>query len=188
MGVNVYFKPFIMPSLPPVASSIVAFEPEDSKTLIQTVLALLNTYGGDLYIGVTSSREVIGVTPPVELQTRHVDMFRENVYPSAFPYLAFSIETFEDHSVLRLHVDRGDGRPYRLAHDDVSSVFVRVGASNSLATEQQIAQFVREANPIPWAKRQSKDQALTFEALDLWTSARHIALDLHDAALGFGLL
>lgn len=131
-----------------------------------------------MYVGVNDDGLPVGISNPAKLQERIISMARDNIYPSILPLLSFKILKVQGSSVLLVHVDSGQDRPYRLGPNDVNTIYVRVGNTSMPASYEQICRFVNESNPTPWESRLSKNQNLTFEYFDAYSSARHFPVDV----------
>ena len=167
-----------MDAIPPVESTIVEFKSDWSDSIKKELIAFANTFGGDLYVGVSDNGSPIGLNNPTKLQERIVSLARDNIFPSILHLLAFKVLTIEGRSILLVHVDRGDDPPYRLGPNDVNTIYVRVGNTSMPASYEQICRFVNESNPIPWESRLSKNQNLTFDYFDTYSSARKFPVDV----------
>lgn len=128
---------------------------EDSRTefkdervgpeeIAAALVALANSAGGLLLIGVGDDRSVRGVSEP-DVMLRHVDSIsRQNIEP---PLSLIQVEKLEIDSriVLAVHVVRGPQRPYRTNR---GQYYVRTAASRRLATRQELLELYQSAEAL----------------------------------------
>lgn len=78
------------------------------------VIALANTDGGTIYVGIDNNGDVVGVSNPDEAMAQIGNMIRDGIKPDLTAYS--SIETVNENGVkmIRVTVLRGVKRPYHL--------------------------------------------------------------------------
>ncbi|MCK9526985.1 MAG: putative DNA binding domain-containing protein [Limnochordia bacterium] len=128
------------------------------------IVALANTEGGEIYVGVAKDGRVIGVDNPEREMERIGNMIRDGIKPDLAPYT--TIESFKDEGreLIRVIVSRGLKRPYHVSDKGLkpSGVFVRHGVSSIPATDEAIRQMIKESDGSVFDKMRSLNQELTF--------------------------
>jgi len=128
------------------------------------IVALANTDGGTLYIGVDNNGNVFGVENPDEVMAQIGNMIRDGIKPDLSAYT--SIEAVEDvgAKIIRVSVLRGTKRPYHLTDRGLkpNGVFIRHGVSSVPATDEAIRQMLRESDGVAFDKSRCLNQELSF--------------------------
>jgi len=145
-------------------SSTVELKRELTADCKKGIVALANTDGGTLYIGVDNNGNVFGVENPDAIMTQIGNMIRDGIKPDLTAYT--SIETIEDEGkkIIRVSVLRGTKRPYHLTDKGLKpgGVFIRHGVSSVPATDEAIRQMLRESDGVAFDKSRCLNQELTF--------------------------
>ncbi len=119
----------------------------DSKDrLLASVIALANTSGGKIVIGVQDkTKNIVGVQNPYAEEERLVSMICDSIAPFLLP----SIETlaWRDTHILLIDVPLSQSRPHYLANKGPEkSIYVRVGSTNRLADIHMIQSIKRSTS------------------------------------------
>lgn len=118
------------------------FKREDVKSdsLASEIVALANTHGGSILIGVDDSGEILGVEHAKKLEERVCNIARNNVIP---PIDIFSEEVdSEDKVIVHIRVPKGKDKPYQtLKHQ----FLVRVGSTKRVATQQELMRLFQQS-------------------------------------------
>lgn len=154
-------------SIPEYESLFTEFKAEwndkkDGGPIKKTLVAFANTAGGDLYIGVNDDGSIAGLSDPGSVEEKLASAVRDSISPSLAACLVTERLEISGKTVLRVHVDRGPGRPYCLDPKTASGVYIRVGCTSSPASIDDIARMVMESNPVPYESRIAFEQDLTF--------------------------
>jgi len=114
--------------------------------VLRDVVAMANTNGGTVYIGVKADPKAlpVGVSDPEEATSTLKSEIQRKVQPP----LDVDITTVESHGrqVLQLSVPAGDEVPYAI---DGTSIYLRQEAETNLAVRDEIVSLVKEALPAP---------------------------------------
>jgi PHP family Zn ribbon phosphoesterase len=115
--------------------------------IIADVVALANTNGGTIYVGVSSNPK----TPPTGIDNpkEAIAALRTEIERKITPPLEVTIDVqqTEGKGVVRLAVPRGDDPPYAI---EGSKIYVRQETETNLAVRDEIVQLVRRAlQPVP---------------------------------------
>ena len=178
-----------MSPIPACESLTVAFLrecPSDNACLLQTLVALANTAGGDLYLGVDNDGTVIGLTDPSAVEALLIAAVRDRISPSLVGSFAAVPMTVSGKAILRVHIDAGPMKPYSLDPPSASGIYVREGCTNRLASLANITRLVRANNPVSYEDRAAFNQDLTFDACTAFCHERHRAINVKNATFGFG--
>ncbi len=120
------------------------------RRILQDVVALANTNGGTIYVGVSANvrHPVVGVTKPFETGSQ----LRAEVNKHIVPPVDVQVDTVKTggKQVLQVIVPRGTDVPYAL---DSTQIFVRSENETSLAVRDEIVNLVRDALAVEFAAR-----------------------------------
>jgi ATP-dependent DNA helicase RecG len=138
--------------------------------LIKTIIAFANSQGGDLIIGISDDKQIIGIDEDKII--KYEEMVSSTVYDSCSPSIIpeiFSLRT-DEKILLIIHIYPSNQKPHFIKADGKhKGTYVRVGSTNRLATPDIIENLEREKRSI------SFDSVIvynyeyaenTFEALD----------------------
>lgn len=112
------------------------------RAIVQDVVALANTNGGTIYIGLSSNprSQVVGVQRPSEAIHQLKSEISKHVVPPLEAQL--DAQRIAARSVIRIIVPRGSEVPYAL---DGTQIYVRSENETSLAVRDEIVNLVRDA-------------------------------------------
>lgn len=161
-----------MKPLPRCESHVTTFLKNPDDRVARELVALANTLGGDLYVGVDRDGTVTGVSEPEHAESEIIRVARNGVYPPILPLLSFGRLEQNGKTVLVVHVRPGTNPPYCTDPRDAETIFVRVCSSTLKASVTEIRRFIEESCPIPWEERIAANQQLTFEYCKKLTSRR----------------
>jgi hypothetical protein len=110
--------------------------------VLRDVVAMANTNGGTVYVGVRADPKVlpVGITDPDEA----IAMLRAEMQRKITPPLDVEITMVETHGrpVLQLSVPLGEDRPYAI---DGTTIYLRQEAETNIAMRDEIVTLVRQA-------------------------------------------
>lgn len=169
-------------NIPKFESVTVEFKREwnvrkDGEPIKKTLVAFANTAGGDIFIGVDDDGTVVGLEDVGAIEEKVSSAVRDNISPSLIGLLSTERMTDGNVTVLRVHVDVGDMKPYCLDPKNGAGVYIRVGNTTVPASMDDIARMVRESNPVPFEQRTSTEQDLTFNYCRKFCLARNVEFD-----------
>lgn len=138
------------------------------------IIAMANSYGGDIYLGVDDDGTVVGVEDADTLIQRVANGMRDAVRPDITLFLRYETLDIDEKLIVAVRVQRGTARPYYLAAKGLrpEGVFVRQGTSSVPASDAAIRQMIRETDGNVFEDIRSLNQALTFETATAAFSAR----------------
>jgi len=140
---------------------------------LRTVVAFANTTGGVILIGVEDrTRHVRGVTDPLDLEERVVNLISDSIKPRLLPDV--ELLSYRNIHVLAVEVFPSPARPHYLAREGLQrGTYARVGSSNRLADAALVAEMRRyttgesfDEGPLP---------ALNSEAVDFQAASESFA-------------
>lgn len=137
-----------------------------NSDLAKTVVAFANDAGGDIYLGVTDNREVIGLSedelPRLEEQVSN--MIYDRCCPTILPEVSFL--SVDDKHLIRIRIYRGSTPPYYLRNEGkMKGTYIRVGSNNRVADESLIFELERNKRNISYDSELVLDK--TADELDL---------------------
>ncbi|MCL2380100.1 MAG: putative DNA binding domain-containing protein [Treponema sp.] len=150
-------------------STTIEFKREYNEKVTHTMLAFLNTEGGELYLGLSDDGAVYGVAGDIDLEARRVTTsFRDSVTPDPSGYFKVEPEKREGNYILKITVGRGSAIPYCLSRYGLvpQGVYVRVGSSTVMATREHIRRMIKDNGAGQFTVELSIEQELTFEYAD----------------------
>ena len=119
-------------------------EKKDGMQLKKTLVAFANTVGGDIYIGVNDEGKAVGLSNPSLIEEKLASTIRDSIQPSIANLVSTERLKIGSKTILRVHVDAGNLRPYCLDPKTASGVYIRIGNTTSPASIDDIARMVRE--------------------------------------------
>ncbi|NCU25567.1 AAA family ATPase [Candidatus Nomurabacteria bacterium] len=172
-------------------SSTVELKSELNADFKKEIIALVNTDGGTIYIGVNNNGQVIGVPDPDETMAQIGNMIRDGIKPDLTAYTSIEAIDEDGIKIIRVNLLRGVKRPYHLSDKGLkpNGVFIRHGVSSVPATDEAIRLMLRESDGIAFDKSRCLNQDLTFNYADKYfadaglsfTPANRRTLNLTDA-------
>lgn len=113
--------------------------------VLRTLVAFANTAGGVLLIGVEDgSRQVRGVTAPLDVEERLASMISDSIVPRLLPDL--EILPWRSTHLLAVQVHPSPSRPHHLKREGpAAGAYVRVGSTNRRADREMLEEMKRFA-------------------------------------------
>jgi len=115
---------------------------ESIDKLAAEIVAFLNAEGGRIFVGITNSGKIAGLTSTQidKLNQWISNASRNNIYPNVL--LKTQTITCEDKNILIIFVPRGENKPYAVNKTDV---WIRCGSDKRRATIEDIARLLQES-------------------------------------------
>jgi ATP-dependent DNA helicase RecG len=161
-----------------IEKQTVEFKREYNDKVTKSMLAFLNTEGGELYLGLADDGSVYGIGDSVDEMARKVaTSFRDSVTPDPSGYFSVEPELKEDKYILKITVERGSAVPYCFGAYGLvpQGVYVRVGSNTVTATREHIRQMIKDNGAGQFISELSIEQDLTFEYADRIFSEKEVA-------------
>lgn len=132
------------------------------------IIALANSQGGMLYVGVSDDGEVIGVDDVDATIQQISNMVRDAIKPDVTMFVRYEMVEQDGGHIVAVNIQRGTNRPYYLAQKGLrpEGVYVRQGTSSVPATDMAIRQMIKETDGDSFEEMRSLEQSLTFEAAE----------------------
>ena len=132
------------------------------------IVALLNSDGGTIYVGVDDDGKVIGFDDykiKDEMDLKIGNWMQDSFYPKPFGLIQYA---FNNDNVLVVSVCKGTRKPYFLKDKGPkpSGVFIRVGRSKRKATNEEILHMIMESHNYSYEDDISNEQELTFKEFE----------------------
>jgi len=147
-------------------STTIEFKREYNEKVNHTMLAFLNTEGGELYLGLSDDGTVYGITGDIDLEARRISAgFRDSVTPDPSGYFKIKPEKQDNKFILKITVERGSAIPYCFSRYGLvpQGVYIRVGSSTVTATREHIRRMIKDNGAGQFIAELSIEQVLTFE-------------------------
>lgn len=142
-----------------------------TEKLESEVIAFLNTYGGNIYIGVDDFGNVVGLDGDLDKLQRNIkDRIKDNIMPSTIGLFEVYIPQYEEKKYLHIKVLEGSEKPYYLKGKGMSpdGCFMRVGSSIQSMPVNIIDNMYEKRNKSTLRNIESPKQDLTFEQLKIY--------------------
>jgi hypothetical protein len=114
---------------------------------LKTIVAFLNSEGGILLIGVSDSREILGIEKDnfenSDRFNRHfTNLIKERVGNEYLPYMNFELIQMENKNLLKVEC-RKSNKPVFLRCDGLEEFYIRVGASTIQIIGSEVIEYVK---------------------------------------------
>ncbi len=120
------------------------------KQISQTVIAFANGAGGKILIGIRDTREIVGIDEKEDI-FKVMDSLNAMIYDNCYPNINYDIytENIEDKIIVVIEVFPGNLKPYYLKSlGKENGTYIRVGASNRIASFENLLELERQRNNI----------------------------------------
>lgn len=157
-------------------SKTTEFKREYTDDLKYAVVALANTDGGRIYVGINDDGSVQGIQNTDGTMLRITNMIRDAIRPDMTMFTECTVEEVDGKTVIVLNVQRGTARPYYLSGKGIrpEGVYIRQGASSVPASETAILNMIKETSGDRYEDARSLNQQLTFEKATEYFAKRNI--------------
>lgn len=139
-----------------------------TSDLKKEIVALANTNGGTIYIGVQDSGEIVGLDNADFVMQQISSSLRDSIRPdiSMFTYIELMQE--DSKFFIKLTVSQGTKKPYYLADKGLkpTGVYVRSGTTSAPASEDAIRMMIKLTDGDSFETNRSLNQELTFNTLN----------------------
>jgi ATP-dependent DNA helicase RecG len=133
------------------------------RKIVQTVVALANTAGGHILIGVRDkTREIVGVTDPLRDEEKLANVFADSIRPPLYPEI--TIQALRERECVVIAVPYSPGPYYVVSEGTEKGVYVRLGSTNRKAGPEVIRNIRRLARHVTFDEEPRPD--LDSEAID----------------------
>ena len=160
-----------------VESSSVELKEIINADFKKEIIAFANTDGGDIYVGVSKTGDVIGIEDTEKEMERISSMIHDGIHPDLVPFTSVEMITVEGKKLIHVYVFRGGRPPYHLTDKGLkpSGVYVRHGVTSIPASEEVIREMIRLSDGVTYDKARAMNQELTFNYAESYFASRKIA-------------
>ena len=127
----------------------VEFKQSMSDSLAKEIVGFANAEGGRIYVGVSDTKEIKGVTVSNKLLSQIHSTGRGCDPPITVDVRSFK---YQGHDLLIVRVPEGKEKPYGSS----GGYYVRMGASSQKLNRNELVDFVRSIDPVSLERRDSK--------------------------------
>ena len=169
-------------------SETVELKREYVDDLRKEIIAMANTNGGTIYIGVDDDGTAIGLAHPDHVIQKVTNSARDAIMPDITMFLHYETISVKGAQIVAIHTQRGTARPYYLKAKGMrpEGVFVRQGTSSVPASETAIRQMIKETDGDNYEDMRSLTQNLTFRtATEAFTQQNLELAEAQMKTLGF---
>jgi predicted HTH transcriptional regulator len=118
--------------------------PKNATNVLKTIVAFANGTGGEMIIGVTDDRKIIGVEDPLLIEEKLANMVHDSIYPLLSPFI--STLCVDDKVVLIVQILPGTQKPYYIKYLGLEKgVFIRIGSTNRHAKTEIVELLQQES-------------------------------------------
>ena len=153
---------------------------EINSNICKEIIAFANTKGGTIYIGYDDDDgNLVGLKNAKEELDKLSNLISDNIAPN----LTFnvSMEIIEELGLdtIIVKVLKGTNRPYYLKSKGITpeGVYIRLGATNRMATRDEIVKMIMEDSNVKFEDNISKEQNLSFNYLERIFKEKNIILN-----------
>ena len=146
------------------------------KSFIKEVIAMLNTDGGVIYIGVDDNGTAVGVDNPDDVKTRITSSVRDNIRPEMLSFISVKDEVIDGNTAVKVIIQPGTLKPYYQAGKGIrpEGVSIRKGSAAVPASEATIKELLMETAGRSYEAERSIEQNLSFDVLEKELKERKI--------------
>ncbi len=136
-----------------------------SDSIKKEIVAMANSLGGTVYIGVDDTGEIVGVDNADEVIQQVSNTVRDAIRPDVTMFIHYEAIVKEGKTVVAVEVQSGTGKPYYLHAKGLrpEGVYVRQGSSSAPASEDMIRKLIKETDGENYEDMRSLNQKLSFE-------------------------
>lgn len=140
------------------------------------IIAFANTDGGEIYVGISKTGDIVGVKDSEKEMERISSMIHDGIHPDLIPFTSVETLDMDGKKIIRVSVSRGGRPPYHLTDKGLkpSGVYVRHGVASVPASEELIRDMIRQSDGLTYDKIRSMNQDLTFQYAEQYFSSRNI--------------
>lgn len=148
-----------------IESEVLELKRELTSDIVKEIIALANTKGGQIVIGVNDDGDICGVEDSKQACERLSSIINDSIKPDMTTMISISTKTLENKEVVFVDILRGTNRPYYLSSKGLkpSGVFIRLGNTSIPANENAIRQMIVQTDGTSYENIRSLNQDLHFE-------------------------
>ena len=122
-----------------IENNNIEYKRQLADSIEKDVVAFLNSFGGEIYIGIDDDGSVFGVDDPDAVQLALSDRIKNNIRPETLGLFDIHIEEREGKTVIRLFISSGPDKPYYILKygRSMKGCYIRVGAAAVPMTEKK---------------------------------------------------
>lgn len=167
-------------------SEIVELKEVITEDVKKEICAMLNSFGGVIYIGVKDDGKVVGVMQRDELDTLVSNWISMVFYPSPRSLISLS---FNEDNVYEIKIKKGTDKPYFLQKYGMvpNGVYIRCGRSTRKAEMAEIKRMIFDNMTLSGEYYESKispEQKLTFKDFEIFAKYNNLELEGKFITLG----
>ena len=136
-----------------------------TEDIRKEIIAMANSSGGTIYVGVADNGEVLGVDDPDVVIQRIANVARDAIKPDVTMFLNYETIDVDGKQIVSVVVQCGTSRPYYLAAKGLrpEGVYVRQGTSSVPASDAAIRRMIVNTDGDNYEDMRSLRQDLTFK-------------------------
>ena len=136
-----------------------------TQDLPKEIIALANTRGGTIYIGIDDNGTVVGVNDADKTILQIVNLVRDCIKPDVTMFVHYATIEEDNKRIVTVTIQPGTNKPYYLASKGLkpSGVYVRNGTASEPSTDAAIRKMIKETDGDSFEEMRSLEQNLTFD-------------------------
>lgn len=150
-----------------------------SARIVKDIVALLNTNGGTILVGVDDDGKVIGINK--DIRDELVEKVSSLISYSIKPDIRHKIKHYYDEdNVLHIDIKESTQKPCYILNKGIkpSGIYVRIGRSSRMATDEEIVKMIREYSSYSWEDEVNENQDLHFKYLSIYFEKANLHFDI----------
>ena len=161
-------------------SETVEFKQTYTEEIRKEIIAMANTAGGVIYVGIADNGEVVGVEDSDAVIQRISNGVRDAIKPDVTMFVSYETMDVADRQIVCVTVQCGASRPYYLAAKGLrpEGVYVRQGTSSVPASDAAIRRMIVNTDGDNYEDMRSLRQDLTFKHAEAVFAERKLELGI----------
>ncbi len=150
-----------------------------NEKLEKEVVGFLNANGGNLYIGVDDSGNIVGVDNVDDIQLQIKDRIKNNIMPITLGLFDIEVLNYDDKKYIRVGIAKGNEQPYYINKKGMTEngCYIRIGASAERMTKEQIENLYSKRTRNSLKNIISPIQDLTFSQLKIYYEEKKFTIN-----------
>ena len=191
-------KPILMNEIPYESENTELKQSFDNDIIAKEIVAFLNTFDGKIYLGISNSREVVGITPNNdkdkldEILRKVSDIVTDQISPRCIEYVSIKHLIISYRDIIEIDIKKGKEFYYhKKCGMSEKGCFIREGTSvkpllpNEIKRRYEATLNIQRPSII---EIESRNQKLTFMVLKIFLDEHRISYEQSSFAETFNLL
>jgi ATP-dependent DNA helicase RecG len=163
-------------------SEILELKRELTSEISKEIIALANTKGGQIIIGVNDDGNIMGVENSKQVCESLSSLIKDSIKPDITTMISINTKSQENREIVIIDIMRGLNRPYYLTGKGLKpmGVYVRLGNTSIPANENAIRQMIALTDGTSYENMRSFNQVLNFEYTKNFFQKQELAFEIQN--------